>query len=88
MTKQGYLGIDAGTQGLSVVFTDAQLNVVATGVGDYAMLPELEEGSYEQNPKDWLTALKTAMADLSAQLGEVPDVLSIGVSGQMHGFCS
>ena len=58
MTKQGYLGIDAGTQGLSVVFTDAQLNVVATGVGDYAMLPELEEGSYEQNPQDWLTALK------------------------------
>ena len=85
MTKQGYLGIDAGTQGLSVVFTDAQLNVVATGMGDYAMLPELEEGSYEQNPQDWLAALNTAMADLFAQLGEVPDVLSIGVSGQMHG---
>ncbi len=85
MARQGYLGIDAGTQGLSVVFTDEQLNVVATGTGNYAMVAGLDEGSYEQNPQDWLSALQMAMQDLLNQLGAAPEVLSVGVSGQMHG---
>lgn len=88
MATQGFLGIDAGTQGLSVVFTDDAMNVIATGDGDYAMVAGLEEGCYEQQPGDWITALKTAMADLRSKLtGEHADfeVLCIGISGQMHG---
>ncbi len=85
MTKTGYLGIDAGTQGLSVVFTSEQLEVIATGDGSYDMVPDLEEGCYEQNPEDWLTALKMAMSDLRGKVGDDLQVLAIGVSGQMHG---
>lgn len=85
MTK-GFLGIDAGTQGLSVVFTDEQLQVLATGDGSYEMVTGLEEGCYEQRPEDWESALSAAMADLRAKLnGQEIDVLGIGVSGQMHG---
>lgn len=85
MAQSGYLGIDAGTQGLSVVLTDEQLEVLAIGEGRYDMVPDLDEGCYEQNPQDWIDALRAAMQDLFSKLGETPDILGIGVSGQMHG---
>jgi len=85
MAQSGYLGIDAGTQGLSVVLTDEQLQVVAIGEGSYDMVPGLDEGCYEQNPQDWLAALQVAMQDLFSKLDETPEILAIGVSGQMHG---
>ena len=90
MSFQGYLGIDAGTQGLSVVLTDESLNVVGTGEGGYEMCPGMAEGCYEQHPNDWIEALQTAMIDLREKLkqsgkGEAFEVLGIGISGQMHG---
>ena len=88
MATRGYLGIDAGTQGLSVIFTDEQLKIIASGEGDYDMAPGLAEGCYEQSPGDWEAALSSAMQQLKAALPaehvEI-DVLAIGVSGQMHG---
>ena len=87
MTK-GFLGIDVGTQGLSVVFTDENLSVVAVGEADYGMVPGLPDGCYEQAPADWEAALRTAMDSLrqtlSADHSEF-QVQCIGVSGQMHG---
>ena len=85
MANKGYLGIDAGTQGLSVIFTDESLNVLATGEGGYAMVAGLEEGCYEQLPSDWDDALQTAMNQLRTKLGSEFEVLAIGISGQMHG---
>ena len=87
-TTQGTLGIDAGTQGLSVIFTDEAMRIRATGAGDYAMVPGLAAGCYEQRPRDWEAALVAAMADLRAKLaalGVEMDVLAVGISGQMHG---
>ena len=89
MTKtHGYLGIDAGTQGLSVIFTDEEMRIRATGAGSYDMVPGLAAGCYEQRPADWEAALVAAMADLRANLaalGVEMDVRGIGISGQMHG---
>lgn len=88
MTIQGYLGIDAGTQGLSIIFTNESLEVLATGEGDYDMVPGLAEGCYEQEPGDWEAALLSAVEQLSSQvakLGEAVEILAIGISGQMHG---
>lgn len=82
---KGFLGIDAGTQGLSVIFTDENLDVVATGDGSYDMVAGLEEGCYEQLPGDWESALVAAMADLRTKLDTEIEVLAIGISGQMHG---
>ena len=36
---EGYLGIDAGTQGLSVIFTDTDLKILVSGESSYEMLP-------------------------------------------------
>jgi sugar (pentulose or hexulose) kinase len=88
MTTKGYLGIDAGTQGLSVIFANQALEVLGTGECEYGMVPDLNEGCYEQLPADWDAALKSAMSDLRGKLAaNHPDfeVLAIGISGQMHG---
>jgi len=85
MPIRGYLGIDAGTQGLSVIFTDENLQVLGTGEGGYEMVAGLAEGDYEQDPADWIAALKSAMVELQAKLSDELDVVSIGISGQMHG---
>ena len=85
---QGYLGIDIGTQGLSVVFADQQLAVLGMGEADYQMVPGLPEGCFEQSPSDWELALQQAMAALRKMLSaghSTIEVLSIGISGQMHG---
>ncbi|MFM8891801.1 MAG: FGGY family carbohydrate kinase [Planctomycetia bacterium] len=88
MHVSGYLGIDAGTQGLSVIFTDATTRILAQGEGSYRMVPGLAAECYEQSPGDWEAALTTALAALRkrvADAGIVMDVRAIGISGQMHG---
>ena len=88
MKTQGYLGIDIGTQGLSVIFTDESLRIRGTGASSYQMVPGLEAGAYEQQPADWEQALASAVADLRAKLAILnvePEVRGIGISGQMHG---
>lgn len=88
MKTQGYLGIDVGTQGLSVIFVDDALQLRAAGDGSYEMVPGLGEGEYEQQPGDWERVLAAAMQELRAKLatlGVEPDVRAIGISGQMHG---
>jgi sugar (pentulose or hexulose) kinase len=86
--RAGYLGIDAGTQGLSVIFTDTDLRILGHGEGRYDMLPGLAPECYEQEPSDWERALAAAMTALRDQLttaGIGMDVRAIGISGQMHG---
>lgn len=86
--NQGYLGIDLGTQGLSVIYTDSSLQVLETGEAGYDMVAGLPPGCYEQRPLDWESALQSAMNQLRDKLakrGLACDVAAIGISGQMHG---
>jgi sugar (pentulose or hexulose) kinase len=85
MKIDGYLGIDIGTQGLTVVFTDTTLKVIATGESSYDFVPGLDEGCYEQRAEDWRRALQLAMQQVHEQLKHSFNVLSIGIAGQMHG---
>lgn len=88
MATKGFIGIDAGTQGLSVIFTSEDLETLAVGESSYEMVAGLPEGCYEQRPADWESALRHAMNDLREKLSDShPDieVLAIGISGQMHG---
>ena len=88
MKTNGFLGIDIGTQGLSVIFTDTELKILASGEGDYDMVPGLDADCYEQQPSDWEDALNNAMTDLRKKISSMQvdmEVLAIGISGQMHG---
>ena len=83
---RGYLGIDIGTQGLSVIFTDEALNILATGESSYEFVENLPEGCYEQRCQDWDRALSHAMGSVHNILSSFKlEVLAIGISGQMHG---
>ena len=88
MKTNGFLGIDIGTQGLSVIFTDTELKILASGEGDYDMVSGLDGDCYEQQPSDWEDALNNAMTDLRKKISSMQvdmEVLAIGISGQMHG---
>jgi len=88
MKTNGFLGIDIGTQGLSVIFTDTELKILASGEGDYDMVSGLDADCYEQQPSDWEDALNNAMTDLQKKISSMQvdmEVLAIGISGQMHG---
>jgi len=88
MKTLGFLGIDIGTQGLSVIFTNTELKILVSGEGGYEMIPGLDPECYEQQPSDWESALKNAMADLRKKMSSMEidmEVLAIGISGQMHG---
>ena len=87
-TTKGYLGVDAGTQGLSLIFADESLNVLGAGEGSYQMVAGLAAECYEQTPADWEQALTSAAIELRSRLSAANvemDVLAIGISGQMHG---
>jgi sugar (pentulose or hexulose) kinase len=87
---EGYIGIDIGTQGLSVLFTDStDLKVLAKGDAAYGYSKE-ENGCYEQLTSYWEDALQHAMLQVRQQIimplqNVKLKVLAIGISGQMHG---
>ncbi|NBW85716.1 MAG: hypothetical protein EBR23_02525 [Planctomycetia bacterium] len=88
LTMNGYLGIDVGTQGLSVIFADEALRILGTGEAGYGMVPGLPPECQEQMPAEWERALVDALADLRrtlASAGVEMRVQAIGISGQMHG---
>ncbi|KAL7579647.1 hypothetical protein ACA910_021799 [Epithemia clementina (nom. ined.)] len=69
----GYLGIDLGTQGVSVLFCrEPDLQVVAMGEATYGFSTtpqqQQEHGWYEQDSSDWIRALQAAMTQLRQRL--------------------
>ena len=87
-TRAGFLGIDLGTQGLTVIFTNERLEILAAAESSYDMVPERPAGCYEQRPEDWESAPGKAMSALRSQLDRIVtswEVIAIGMSGQMHG---
>ncbi len=80
-----FLGLDLGTSGLRGLLVDETGAALASAEAVYpARHPH--PGWSEQNPEDWVTALRQVIADLRAQAPEaVARLLGLGISGQMHG---
>jgi sugar (pentulose or hexulose) kinase len=82
---RGYLGIDNGTQRISIIFTDEKLLVLATGEGSLGFfMPDLPVVCYEQVTEHWDGALCDAMRQIHQQIPNM-QVFAIGILGQMHG---
>ena len=90
MRKDFVVGIDDGTQTLTVLMMDLEGKVFARGDHDVPMF-EGPNGEREQDPKDWRTALSIALSQARKQAEfagiELGNCLGICPSGQMHGEC-
>tara|TARA_B100000925_G_scaffold272571_1_gene236603 strand:- start:1579 stop:3063 length:1485 start_codon:yes stop_codon:yes gene_type:complete len=83
-----YIGIDSGTQSTKSVVLDFESgDIVAEASQPYQLISGLPAGHLEQNPSDWIAAVKATVASCLEQLGNGKErVRGIGVSGQQHGL--
>ncbi|MBS0226460.1 MAG: xylulokinase [Proteobacteria bacterium] len=79
-----YAGIDAGTQSLKVVVYDAATKQVIASASECLELASRDDGSREQNPADWIQALRDCFARIDA--GVRSRIVALAVSGQQHGL--
>jgi xylulokinase len=80
-----FIGIDVGTSAIKAVLVDADQTVVATAAVPLSWQSP-HPGWSEQDPEDWWTATRQALAELRTASGSAwSDVAGIGLSGQMHG---
>ena len=80
------LGLDIGTSGTKTVLFDEIGTPVAEASAGYP-LSQPKNGWAEQSPEDWWTAVKETVTAVAAKSGvRKQDIVSIGLSGQMHGL--
>ena len=84
-TRRVFCGVDCGTQSTKALLLDAGTDeVVAIGRAPHDLV-ERDDGTREQDPRWWITALQAAVGSALAQAGRV-EVAGLGVSGQQHGL--
>ena len=74
------VGLDIGTTGVKAVAVGLDGEIVGRAERGYA-LSTPRPGWSEQDPDDWWTATRAALADLGPL-----EIAGIGLSGQMHGL--
>jgi xylulokinase len=81
------IGIDSGTQGTKALVIDFDGRVLGRGYGPHQFVPNLGPGESEQDPAVWIDAMENALAVALTDARIKPEqVVSLGVSGQQHGF--
>ncbi|CAM3582949.1 xylulokinase [Halomonas lysinitropha] len=82
-----YIGVDCGTQSTKVVVVDVEGERILGEASRPHRLDEGEGGRREQDPGEWLLALRGALGEVLATAGIDPRAIrGIGVSGQQHGL--
>ena len=80
------LGIDLGTSGTKTVLFDQEGRGVCSATVEYPMA-QPQNGWAEQDPADWWHAAVSTIRTVLEKSGvDKKDVVSLGISGQMHGL--
>ncbi len=80
------LGIDLGTSGTKTVLFDQEGKGICSATVEYPMY-QPQNGWAEQDPKDWYNAAVSTIKTVLGKSGvDKKDVVSMGISGQMHGL--
>ncbi len=80
------IGIDLGTSATKTVLFDENGAVISQASCEYAM-QQPHNGWAEQNPLDWYDAAIKTLSSVTKESGVDPaDIVSLGISGQMHGL--
>lgn len=77
-------GIDAGTQSLKLVVYDPAAKHVVASASEALDLHSRDDGSREQDPADWVEAMRVCFMRIDAGLRA--RIVALAVSGQQHGF--
>ncbi|MFC2155848.1 xylulokinase [Acidobacteriota bacterium] len=81
------VGVDSGTQGTKVLIVDFDGKIVGRGYAPHSFPLHLKPGESEQEAGMWITALSKALHEALQRCDIDPaQILSLGVSGQQHGF--
>jgi xylulokinase len=82
MTQSTFLGIDVGTSSIKVIAVDPEGKLLA--VASNPMSVDVQRpGWSEQNPVDWWAGTCLAIRQILSEINS-PEVLAVGLSGQMH----
>ena len=65
-----FIGIDLGTSGLRALLIDDNGQSIGSTSYNYP-LSQPKTGWFEQNPADWITALESAMLELSLRVSKL-----------------
>jgi xylulokinase len=83
------VGIDSGTQGTKALVIDFKGKVLGRGCAPHRFRGRLKPGESEQDPRVWVEAFQKALTEALAEAKIDPkDIVSLGLSGQQHGFVS
>ena len=86
MTQPMFLGIDIGTSSIKVIAVDPEGKLLA--VASKPMSIDVQRpGWSEQNPVDWWAGTCLAIRQILSEINS-PEVLAVGLSGQMHSLVS
>jgi len=78
-----YIGIDLGTSSCKGILTDREGNIIREHSASYEVIYQ-REGWTEQNPSDWLDAMREILEVLKN--GYENEIYGISFGGQMHGL--
>ena len=80
-----YIGIDLGTSSIKMILLDNKQNILAS-TNTALKVYSPRDGYSEHNPKDWIGATIQCLNTLKTKKpNEFEEVVSIGISGHMHG---
>src|SRR5919198_438602 len=87
MARRAFLGVDCGTRSTKALLVDATSEeVLALGRASHELV-ERPDGTREQHPGWWVSALEAAVRqEVSMVASDGLEVVAIGVSGQQHGL--
>ena len=79
-----YIGIDLGTSAVKLLLVNERGDILGEVSKEYPVYYP-QSGWSEQNPADWWTAVKSGIAELTANCDK-SEIAGIGAGGQMHGL--
>lgn len=80
------IGIDLGTSATKTVLFDIEGNIISSASCEYPLY-QPHNGWAEQTPDDWYNAAISTIKSVVSQSGiNSENIVSLGISGQMHGL--
>ena len=80
-----FIGIDLGTSSVKIILINSKQKIIASHTEAIGLI-NIKDGYYEQNPESWYNATLKCFGNIrNTYPKEFSSVVSLAISGQMHG---